>query len=142
MNIYFDKTIYEKNKQFYDDCLKCVDIDGRNESKIIADVKKFLDDRINPLHDRLSYLNEMRSRDSENFESSLRDVGFTINHIEKDIKKIGQQIESLSFVIDKQANKQKILIELLDKFDNEFETLKDRLKNTITLFCFQLLFTQ
>ena len=138
MNIYFNKKIYDENKQFYDDCFKCVDDNYKIDTEKFADIKEFIDNRIDGLHDRLSYIAQIRG-DLHGLDKSIRDIEITENHIENEIKKIIDQIKSTADIIEKQSYQQKIINERIDKFVDEFEILKYRLKTYSNIVFFLIL---
>ena len=147
MNIYFDKTIYEKNKQFYEDSLKCLDKDKKNEFEMVEDIKeylekdikKFVDNRLDGLHERLSYINQIRARDREELENSLRDFQLKSNDIEIEIYKISEKLKSILYIVEKQINHQNRFSEQIDKFENDFNNIKNRLKIYSNLFLFYII---
>lgn len=136
MNIYFNKRIYEKNKEFYDNSLKCLNNDKKIESEMVEeikefvekDIKKFIDNRFDGLHDRLSYINQIIGSDREELNNSLRDFEFKSNKSERDINKIFEQLKSVINVVEKQVNQQNRINERIDKFENDFNNIKNIFK--------------
>lgn len=146
MNIYFDKTIYEKNRKFYDDSLKFLNKDKNIESEMVADVnavvekgiKKFFDNRLEELHDRLSYINQINGRDREWLESSLRDFEIKLNYIEIETNKISEQLKSVDYSIEKQINQQNRISERIDRFEKDINNIKNLFKICSNLILFYI----
>lgn len=136
MNIYFDKRIYQNNKELYDNSLKCLNNDKKIEHETVEDIKefvekdlkKFIDNRFDGLHDRLSYINQIIGRDREEFDNSLRDFEFKSNKIEREINKIDEQLKSVITVVEKQVHQQNRISERIDKFENDFNNIKNIFK--------------
>jgi DNA repair ATPase RecN len=138
MNIYFDKSICDNNKEFYDNSLKCLNNDKKIESEMVEDIKKFVDNRFNGLHDRLSNINQIIGRDREDLDNSLRDFEFKLNNIEREINKIGEQLKSVINVVEKHSNQQNRTNERIDKFENDFNNIKILFKIYSNLILFYI----